>query len=380
MQRRSAKSHKSSASGASASSPLSSRPTSSPALPSPASTYLPPPSCLISHLPQPPTSLHTYHPRLHTHLHHVHPSRSRLFRLQGCFSPSSPSKSRAEQDTTPPPSPTLPHTHTGLIVFCPDKENIDPYTGRRSLLDPTTKKRKTTTVLATKSLVPSRNTRKSRSTRSVAPSTSTTVVLAVKSRTPTDKKPKRVSGSRRNGAGPSRVRKEPSLPPVDEAAESEKERDRVVQSQIDSRCYELTVSPLADVSPAYEQVPTFDDQLQVAVKKSVDSTKDSEASTPVERSPSPVSSGKGKDASSVSPVPAQGEDVFSTPQRKRIYSAFTFSPLPLPASATPLRAARTSSSLSSNSPTDHVVTDGQTTARLNASHINVSTIRIYDQQ
>jgi hypothetical protein len=42
------------------------------------------------------------------------------------------------------------------------------------------------------------------------------------------------------------------LPRVDEVGESEREGERIMIADIDSRCYELTVKPLADVSQAYE--------------------------------------------------------------------------------------------------------------------------------
>ena len=39
--------------------------------------------------------------------------------------------------------------------------------------------------------------------------------------------------------------------------EEEANKDRVSQADIDARCYELTVQPLADVSQAYEErIPT----------------------------------------------------------------------------------------------------------------------------
>ena len=47
------------------------------------------------------------------------------------------------------------------------------------------------------------------------------------------------------------------MPRLDEEANDDKEHHRVAQADIDSRCYELTVKPLADVSQAYEQSSSF---------------------------------------------------------------------------------------------------------------------------
>lgn len=60
-----------------------------------------------------------------------------------------------------------------------------------------------------------------------------------------------------------RVRKATGLAKVDEEVEEEKESEpakekghrNISQAEVDSRCYELTVMPLADLSKAYEQSP-----------------------------------------------------------------------------------------------------------------------------
>jgi hypothetical protein len=50
------------------------------------------------------------------------------------------------------------------------------------------------------------------------------------------------------------------MPKLDEEADTDRESNRVTQADIDSRCYELTVKPLADVSQAYEQSSSFEIQ------------------------------------------------------------------------------------------------------------------------
>jgi hypothetical protein len=62
-----------------------------------------------------------------------------------------------------------------------------------------------------------------------------------------------VSGRKATRSSRRSQRGSPSLPKVSEDEEAtHKEVQRLVQTDIDSRCYDLTVSPLADVTSAYE--------------------------------------------------------------------------------------------------------------------------------
>jgi len=48
------------------------------------------------------------------------------------------------------------------------------------------------------------------------------------------------------------------MPKLDEEGDVlEKERERIEQAGVDSRCYELTVLPLADVTQAYDTGPSM---------------------------------------------------------------------------------------------------------------------------
>ncbi|KAI0676484.1 hypothetical protein C8Q78DRAFT_1065296 [Trametes maxima] len=170
----------------------------------------------------------------------------------------------------PPPGPQL--------VYAPDKENIDPMTGTRVLGEEASgKKRKTALTVKAQAASP---------TKRLKPLAEKPTKKAVAKSRSSEKKTKRVPSKR---AVSSRVHREPSLPRVTEETES------ADQAVIDSKCKDLTVLPLADISEAYDVAPP-----------------------------------KEKDNDPVSPAhPPTASNVFSTPDRKRIYSAFTFtSPSP----------------------------------------------------
>ena len=148
--------------------------------------------------------------------------------------------------TVPPPSGPL-------LVYAPDKENVDPLTGSRALSEHLLgKKRKT--ALATKAQ-PASPTKKARPLAEKP-----TKKPSSKSRS-TDKKAKRSSSSKRSSS--TRTRREPSLPRLAEEAE---EREVLDQVAIDAKCKDLTVLPLADISEAYEQAPSPEGLVEAAAK------------------------------------------------------------------------------------------------------------------
>lgn len=142
-------------------------------------------------------------------------------------------------------SPSPPHIEPTILgqssipVTTAEKENLHPVTGARSsaAADSQSKKRKNG-ILATKLHIPS-TTKKPRD-------------LAVdcrKRKTTTPSSSKTFNGGRVASSGAldlSRVEEivEPQLPC----------QDKVTQAAVDSKCYDLTVSPLADVSHAFDQV------------------------------------------------------------------------------------------------------------------------------
>jgi len=118
-------------------------------------------------------------------------------------------------------------------------------------------------------------------------------------------------------------------PELASIAEEKDERlaRRLSQSDVDSRCYDLTVSPLANVSDAFAQIspsatkhgetaPTtkrpgsVEPELRDYVRSPADAIVAAAPSTPVRRSTRGTSL----------PPPT-----LSTPERKRIYASFTFS-------------------------------------------------------
>ncbi|KAI0805971.1 hypothetical protein BC629DRAFT_1437506 [Irpex lacteus] len=116
----------------------------------------------------------------------------------------------------------------------------------------------------------------------------------------------------------SRIRKITELPKVEEEVATEEgnaesslqTQPKNPQATADSTCDELTVPPLVDVSTAYEpslsleEKPAKDD-VQASETKAEDTTAVSEP--PVTKTPTKLTIG-----------------IFSTPERKRLYSVFTF--------------------------------------------------------
>ncbi|KAL6306368.1 hypothetical protein BKA93DRAFT_774333 [Sparassis latifolia] len=232
--------------------------------------------------------------------------------------PPSEVETSAEVATPSPMRAIAPLNASSLIVFRPDKENIDPLTGLRSNTELSSKKRKTN-VLATKIHAPplSKKAKESKDSKNRVEKTTS----AARVRVVADKK--RGGSKRVGGAGPSRARRSPSLPRVVEEVDERTDRDGVSQGAINSRCYELTVLPLADISEAYEAVPSLEADLVALVEDVKDVlTKALEVGgTETSRGVSPVPVLK-----SVSPVRPRGSvSTSATPEREGIHSTFTFS-------------------------------------------------------
>ena len=139
-------------------------------------------------------------------------------------------------------------TSPSALSSAPDKENFHPVTGERAATS-TTKKRKTT-ALATKAQTPLA-TKEPKEPSESKPASKKRKSATTKGK-PKPKKEANASGTSRKSSKKT-SRRASSLPKVDEVAESEIECQRLVLADIDSRCYELTVQPLADVTQAYEQ-------------------------------------------------------------------------------------------------------------------------------
>ena len=232
-------------------------------------------------------------------------------------------------DVSPSP-PLVEPTILGLSsipVTTAEKENLHPVTGARSnaATDSQSKKRKNG-ILATKLHIPS-TTKKPRDLALGCRKRKTT--------TPSSSKP--LTGGRGIVLGAL------DLSRVEENAEPERPcQDKVTQAEVDSKCYDLTVSPLADVSHAFDQVslssaesrPSNSRILSPKVKACL-----LLFSRIFDRSRQKASLSEDNGISSQKPLAgpvspkkadtANEEAFFSTPERKRIYAAFTFtSPSP----------------------------------------------------
>ncbi|KAG8216773.1 hypothetical protein J3R82DRAFT_7017 [Butyriboletus roseoflavus] len=212
----------------------------------------------------------------------------------------------------PPLTPSATDAAATLLstLAAIEKENLHPVTGQRAgpTVSSEAKKRKSS-ALATKVLV--------------APSSKKHKELKAEQKRA--RKPlgtTRSFDAKKSGSKSSRSsRKTSPLPPVAEEKESQHRPARLSISQIDidSRCYELTVSPLADVSEAYDA--TQEPDVHTEREKSVE---------PAIRDYFPPST-VDKPLQSINDTPTNTDDSsrqtndFSTPERKRIYSAFTFS-------------------------------------------------------
>jgi hypothetical protein len=148
-----------------------------------------------------------------------------------------------------------PNSSTSKEAVPVDKENFHPATGQRAA-SATSKKRKTN-VLAVKSSAPLavkkvKSTRTMKHAASVSPKKRKVPSEALNSKVPV-KKSGKTSGTVRKSTSKRSTRKMPELPRLQEELDGNgREAEDGTQASIDSRCYDLTVRPLADVSQAYE--------------------------------------------------------------------------------------------------------------------------------
>ncbi|KAJ8589354.1 hypothetical protein M405DRAFT_933519 [Rhizopogon salebrosus TDB-379] len=204
-----------------------------------------------------------------------------------------------------------------------EKENLHPVTGERAALASTNapKKRKTS-VLVTKVLAPLPSSKKPKDVKSE-------LKKLRKSSTGNGKK---TDGRKKSVRGSRSTRKASPLPRVDEEQEAltatptqrNPSRLTISQSNIDSRCYELTVSPLADVSEAYDTATETSDQESVFDKEKSAKPEIRDFFSPALSHASDSSPSEHTEATPLALKTASNTE-FSTPERKQIYSAFTFS-------------------------------------------------------
>ncbi|KAG2124443.1 hypothetical protein DEU56DRAFT_917022 [Suillus clintonianus] len=200
-----------------------------------------------------------------------------------------------------------------------EKENLHPLTGERAAqATANASKKRKTAVLVTKVVAPPLSSKKQKEVKS-EPKKSRKSSSGKKS----DGRKKIPRGSRpqRNASPLPRVDEEQEL---STATPMKRDPTRLIISQanIDSKCYELTVSPLADVSEAYDTATETSDQESVFDKEqSVEPEIRDYFSPPLSHASLP------SEQAEATPLASRtaSHTEFSTPERKQIYSAFTFS-------------------------------------------------------
>ncbi|KAG6908949.1 hypothetical protein DXG01_002728 [Tephrocybe rancida] len=238
-------------------------------------------------------------------------------------------KPKATTTVTSPALSSRPlNVNSATTVTTAEKENMHPLTGERAGPSTTNIKKRKTSVLATKVHTPLTSKKQKESKEST--DSNADVKKRKSSATSTSKakagvkKEGKTSSSRKTTKKP--LRRVSPLPKVDEEAEAE--RDRITQAEIDSRCYELTVKPLADLSQAYEQSASLLTPVVDEDASKFRSVKESSAEPEIRdyiSSPPQSALPSGSDG-----APTSDSRTFSTPERKQIYAAFTFtSPSPI---------------------------------------------------
>ncbi|KII87586.1 hypothetical protein PLICRDRAFT_54668 [Plicaturopsis crispa FD-325 SS-3] len=236
--------------------------------------------------------------------------------------PSSPAKPRASPSpdvaTTTPSSPATAATLT-------EKENLHPLTGERTIAASSAKKRKTAEgILATKLHNPPTHSKKQKASlkeKDGKPDpkrrkASASLSLSASSSKSSSLKARK---ERKSGSSSSRALSR-RLPRVEEDGESD--RERVAQAEINSKCYDLTVLPLADVTPAYEL------NSESADTPSLRTVKESSAEPEIRDYFAPALSHSSPPRCKRTASESKTK-VFTTPERKEIWAAFTFaSPSP----------------------------------------------------
>ncbi|KDR80377.1 hypothetical protein GALMADRAFT_136868 [Galerina marginata CBS 339.88] len=207
-----------------------------------------------------------------------------------------------------------------------DKENYHPVTGERAGPSNLSSKKRKTTVLATKvqPLSSAPKSKKEKDTSAEPDQKKRKASSATKSKS---KKEVKGLGPKKTGTKRAGSRKVSPMPRLNE--EEEVEKGRISQADIDSRCYELTVKPLADVSEAYEEASVFDELITATTEDKVKfcTAKASSVEPEIRDYFQPT---QALFRSTTTRTRALSEDVpeqrtFSTPERKQIYAAFTFS-------------------------------------------------------
>ncbi|KAL1706558.1 hypothetical protein EV121DRAFT_257065 [Schizophyllum commune] len=242
--------------------------------------------------------------------------------------PAAPSRPATPPATSDKPAPSASSDAvapaTPLSPTSGEKENTNPVTGQRAGAPAVAGKKRKTAVLATKASLPLGE-KARQEVEAVEPEAKKrkASILRPKDGKSSSIPRKSASGTAKKGAKKVTRRGASPLPKVEELPE-ENETKEVTQALINERCYELTVSPLADVTEAYVEKPS-EATASPATPKKTEST----FTTIREKSVEPEIS----DPAPIAPAKARAKSivrkVLTTPERRAISSTFTFhSPSP----------------------------------------------------
>lgn len=213
------------------------------------------------------------------------------------------------------PAPDTPPTSLPTLAAV-EKENLHPVTGQRPA--PSEPKKRKTAALTAKAL-PAPAHKKHRELKGEPK----------KSRKPLGAAKPRVSDAKT--AKPRSARKPSPLPPL---VEEQPPRLSTAQLDVNARCYELTVSPLADVSDAYDQTQEPDVHTQ-RVRIRISPPRDALTAHQENSAEPAIRDYFSPPLPATADVPPSTDDVsrpsadLSTPERKRLHATFTFaSPSP----------------------------------------------------
>ncbi|KAF8903374.1 hypothetical protein CPB84DRAFT_1814718 [Gymnopilus junonius] len=199
-----------------------------------------------------------------------------------------------------------------------NKENYHPVTGERAGKSIVGVKKRKENVLAAKVLPPNTPAEPEPKKRKASSMTKSKSKKEIKG-----------SGLKKCASKRAGSRKVSPMPKLNE--EEETTKDDTAQANADSRCYELTVKPLADVSEAYD-APAFFKELSTVVDEPSEggvkfrTVKCASVEPEIRDYFQPT-----QDIlrTTTTRMRALSEDIpertFSTPERKQIYAAFTFS-------------------------------------------------------
>ncbi|KAF9788335.1 hypothetical protein BJ322DRAFT_624494 [Thelephora terrestris] len=222
------------------------------------------------------------------------------------------------QQAPKPPSNKAPEEDAAISsLSATEKENLHPLTGGRLRSSGTAGLKRKSSVLATKLHNPP-DTKLAKQAPTFAPSKKR------KATSSSDREPER-SHPKPRRKPTTRQRRRPELASIAEEKDERLAR-RLSQSDVDSRCHDLTVSPLANVSDAFTQLASSvakSSKTKAAIKRTGSEPELRDyIRSPADAVATPTPSSPTRRSSRGTSLPPP---TLSTPERKRIYASFMFS-------------------------------------------------------